>query len=74
VIVHYDGHGPRWNVFQLSDQSPRIARDRTVVSCEQTRQLAARKKRALRISHRALEQMLAAGVAPERTPDRVTNA
>ena len=72
LMAHYDGHGPQWNVFQLSDKSPRIALAGTVVSCEQARQLAAKTKRPLRISRRAWEQMLAAGVAPERTPDGIT--
>ena len=72
VMAYYDGHGPQWNVFQISDESPRIALAGTVDSCEQARQLAAKVKRPLRISRRAYEQMLAAGVAPQRTPDGIT--
>ena len=53
VMAHYDGHGPQLNVFQISDQSPRIALAGTVDSYEQAQKLAAKNKRPLRISQRA---------------------
>lgn len=72
VMAHYDGHGPRWNVFQVSDQSPRITLAGSVESCDQARRLAARQQRPLRIARQAWEQMLAAGVAPRRMPGDIT--
>jgi hypothetical protein len=71
VMPHVDGHGPTWNVFLVSDESPRITLAGSVDSCDQARHLAARQKRPLRITRRAWEQMLAAGVAPARAPDGV---
>ena len=74
VMAQYEGRGAHWNVFQVSDQSPRITLAGSVDSCEQARRLATRAKRPLRISPQAWQQMLAAGVAPAQTPEGVTIA
>jgi hypothetical protein len=74
VMAHHDGHRPRCNVFQISDMSPRNAMAGSIDSCEQAQRLALRRKRSLRISRQAWEQMRDAGVAPEHTPDGITIA
>jgi len=65
---------PRWHVFQVSDQSPRITLAGSVSSCEEARKLAAHDHRPLRIAAQAWQEMLAAGVAPAKTPNDVTLA
>jgi hypothetical protein len=65
---------PRWHVFQVSDESPRITLAGSVASYEEARKLAMRDKRALRIAEQAWRQMAAAGVAPARVPEDVTIA
>lgn len=72
VMAHYGWHGSRWNVFQISDQSPRVSLAGSIDSCEQACNLAAGKKRPLRISRQAWQQMLDAGVAPPGIPSGVT--
>lgn len=71
VMAHYGWNGSRWNVFQVSDQSPRVSLAGSIDSCEQARELAIQKKRPLRISRQAWQQMLAAGVAPAAVPEGV---
>jgi hypothetical protein len=72
VTAHYDWDGSRWNVFQVSDQSPRVTLAGSIESYGQARRLAVRQKRPLRISRQAWEQMLDAGVAPTGIPEGVT--
>jgi hypothetical protein len=72
VTAHYGWHRSRWNVFQISDQSPRVSLAGSIDSCEQACNLAAGKKRPLRISQQAWQQMLNAGVAPPGIPRGVT--
>ncbi len=62
----------RWNVYQLSDQSPRITLVGSVASCDEARNLAAHDHQPLRIAEQAWRQMLAAGAAPPKTPNDVT--
>jgi hypothetical protein len=74
VMAYYAGISaqPRWNVFEVADQSPRISLAGTVTTCEQARHLAAHDNRQLRISQTAWRQMIDAGVAPQNPPDGVT--
>ena len=60
--------GPRWHVYQLSDQSPRITFAETVTSYVDAHELAARDQRPLRIAGQAWQQMRDAGVAPRQNP------
>ena len=64
--------GPRWHVFQIGDQSPRITFTESVTSYVDAHKLAAREQRPLRIAAQAWQQMLDAGVAPKTKPDDVT--
>lgn len=74
VVAYYAGISvqPRWNVFQVADESPRISLAGTVTTYEQARRLAAHDKRPLRISHAAWRQMIDAGVAPNNPPSGIT--
>ncbi len=74
VVPQYEHDAPprRWNVFQLSEESPRITLVGSVASCDEARRLASHDKRPLRIAEGAWRQMLAAGVAPRKTPKDVT--
>jgi len=76
VMPRYDA-GPgerRWNVFRVSDRSPRITLAGTVTSCEDARRLAAHDKLPVRIAPPAWQQMLTAGVAPTTAPSGITIA
>jgi hypothetical protein len=64
--------GPRWHVFQISDESPRITFAESVTSYVDAHKLATRDQRQLRIAGEAWQQMLAAGVAPQTVPEDVT--
>jgi hypothetical protein len=74
VVAYYAGISvqPRWNVFQMADQSPRISLAGTVTTYEQARHLAAHDKQPLRISQAAWRQMIEAGVAPSNPPSGIT--
>jgi hypothetical protein len=74
VVAYYAGISaqPRWNVFQMADESPRISLAGTVTTYEQARHLAAHDKRPLRISQAAWRQMIEAGVAPDNPPNGIT--
>ncbi|HEY7049724.1 MAG TPA: hypothetical protein VH373_21080 [Jatrophihabitantaceae bacterium] len=73
VMPFYAAAGaPHWNVFQVSEESPRITLAGTVTTCEQARRMAARNQWPLRIAQQAWQQMVAAGVAPNRAPDGLT--
>jgi hypothetical protein len=74
VMAYYAGISaqPRWNVFEVADQSPRISLAGTVATCEQARHLAAHNNLQLRISRAAWRQMIDAGVAPQNPPNDVT--
>jgi len=63
---------PRWHVFQISDESPRITFAESVTCYLDAHKLAARDQRPLRIAEQAWQQMLDAGVAPQTKPDDVT--
>jgi len=63
---------PRWHVYQIGDQSPRITFAESVTSYLDAHKLAARDQRPLRIAEQAWQQMLDAGVAPQTKPDDVT--
>lgn len=63
---------PRWNVFQLSDTSPRIAFAGTIGSYHDARRLAAKADQPLQIAAAAWEQMVAAGRAPRKRPKDAT--
>jgi hypothetical protein len=64
--------GPRWHVFQVSDQSPRITFAESVTCYVDAHKLATREQRPLRIAEEAWQQMVDAGVAPKTKPDDVT--
>ena len=64
--------GPRWHVYQISDESPRITFAESVTSYVDAHKFAAREQRPLRIAEQAWQQMLVAGVAPQTKPDDVT--
>ena len=70
VMAYYAGIAmqPRWNVFEVADQTPRITLAGTVTTCEQACHLAAHDNRPLRISQAAWRQMIDAGVAPQTLP------
>jgi hypothetical protein len=72
VMPQYETNAPphRWNVYQLSDVSPRIMLVGSVNSCDEARRLASR-ERPLRIAEGAWRQMLAVGAAPRKTPKDV---
>jgi hypothetical protein len=76
VMPQFDGdpRARRWHVFKVRDESPRITLAGSVASCDEARKLASRDKCPLRIAERAWLQMVAAGVAPTRTPNDVTVA
>ena len=63
---------PRWHVFRISDQSPRITFAESVTCYVDAHKLAARDQRPLRIAEQAWQQMVDAGVAPQTRPDDVT--
>jgi len=63
---------PRWHVYQIGDQSPRITFAESVTCYLDAHKLAARDQRPLRIAEQAWQQMLDAGVAPQAKPDDVT--
>jgi hypothetical protein len=67
-----DARSRRWNVYQVSDESPRITLAGSVNSFKEAQSLAARHNRPLRIAERAWHQMRAANVAPKTVPDDVT--
>jgi len=69
-----DARSPRWHVYQVSDESPRITLAGSVSSLKEAQSLAGRDKRPLRIAEQAWQQMFAAGVAPKTVPDEVTIA
>lgn len=73
VMPFYANAGaPHWNVFQVSEQSPRITLAGTVTTCDQARRMAANNRRPLRIAQQAWQQMIAAGVAPDGAPEGLT--
>ncbi len=63
---------PRWDVFEISDESPRIRFAESVTCYLDAHKLPARDQRPLRIAEQAWQQMLDAGVAPQTKPDDVT--
>ena len=63
---------PRWHVYQISDESPRITFAESVTCYVDAHNFAAREQRPLRIAEQAWQQMLVAGVAPQTKPDDVT--
>ena len=63
---------PRWNVFQLSDTSPRITFVGSIGSYYDARRLAAKADQPLQIAAAAWEQMIAAGRAPRNPPKDAT--
>ncbi|HEY3717784.1 MAG TPA: hypothetical protein VGL39_24935 [Jatrophihabitantaceae bacterium] len=65
---------PRWHVFRISDESPRIAPAGSVGTCEEARALASHDKEPLRVAKDAWQQMRTAGVAPAEVPTDVTVA
>jgi hypothetical protein len=67
-----DAGSPRWHVFRVSDESPRITLAGSIRSCEEARALAAQNERPLRIAEQAWQQMVAARAAPKTVPDDVT--
>ena len=62
----------RWNVFQLSDTSPRITFVGTIASYDEARRLAAKAAQPLQIAAGAWQQMVAAGRAPRKPPKDAT--
>lgn len=74
VTPQYENGVPaqRWNIYQLQDVSPRITLVASITSYEEALQLAAQAHTQLRIAERAWQQMLAAGVAPNKPAMNVT--
>jgi tRNA-dihydrouridine synthase len=74
VMTQYEnGHQvQRWNVYQLSDASPRITLAGSVTSYDDARRLAAKSGRPLQIAAGAWHQMVAAGRAPRKPPKDAT--
>jgi hypothetical protein len=71
VMPRYPGTN-RWHVFQISDESPRIALAASVASYTEAHKLATRDKQQLRFAEQAWRQMAAVGAAPDTVPDEVT--
>ena len=71
-VMPRDAADPRWHVYQISDESPRITFAESVTCYLDAHKLAARDQRPLRIAEQAWQQMLDAGVAPQTKPDDVT--
>lgn len=63
---------PRWNVFQLSDTSPRITFAGSIGSYYDARRLAAKADQPVQIAAAAWEQMVAAGRVPRKPPKDAT--
>jgi hypothetical protein len=74
VMAQFEnGQAPRrWNVFQLSDTSPRITFAGSIASYRDARRLAAKAEQPLQIAAAAWEQMVAAGCAPRKAPKDAT--
>ena len=58
----------RWNVYQLSETSPRIAFAGCITSYDEARRLAAKAHQPLQIAGDAWRQLVAARRAPRKPP------